>query len=133
VAQERSPTELVELAYRAWNDDDLEAMLAVTHPEAEFTPSGVFPGMESSYRGEDGIRRWWETFHEPWSEIKVIPERIAERPDGADVLVRFEGLGRDGIELTMKFINRIEVRDGLLYSLVGAPASDETVRELGLD
>jgi ketosteroid isomerase-like protein len=133
VAQELSHTELAERAYRAWNDDDLEAMLAFTHPEAEFTPSGVFPGMDSAYRGEGGIRRWWETFHEPWSEIKVIPERIAERPDGADVLIRFEGLGRDGIETTMRFINRIEVRDGLLYSLVGAPASDETVRELGLD
>jgi ketosteroid isomerase-like protein len=133
VPQEGSHTELAERAYRAWNEDDLEAMIALCHPEAEFTPSGVFPGLDSVYRGEKAIRRWWDTFHEPWSEIKVIPERIAERPGGVDVLIRFEGVGRDGIETKMSFINKIEVRDGLLYSLVGQPAADEAIRELGLD
>ena len=63
----------------------------------------------------------------------MIPERIAERTDGMDVLIRFEGIGRDGIETTMNFINAIEVRDGLLYRLVGKPADEETLRELGLD
>ena len=130
---EPSPTEIAERGYRAWNEDDLEGMLAITHPEAEYRPSGVFPGMDPVYRGEDGIRQWWETFHEPWKQIKVIPERIAERPGGVDVLIRFEGVGRDGIETKMSFINKIEVRDGLLYSLVGQPAADEAIRELGLD
>jgi len=89
--------------------------------------------MDSVYRGEEGIRRWWQAFHEPWSEFKVIPERIAERPDGADVLVRFEGIGRDGIKATMRFINRIEARDGLVYRFAGRQPSDEAIRELGLN
>jgi ketosteroid isomerase-like protein len=133
VPHELSHTELAERAYGAWNDDDLEALLALIHPEAEFIPSGVFPGLESGYRGKEAIRRWWDTFHEPWSEIKVIPERIAERPDGVDVLIRFEGIGRDGIETTMKFINKVEVRNGLVYRLAGQPATDEAIHELGLD
>jgi ketosteroid isomerase-like protein len=133
VPEELTHSELAERAYAAWNDDDLEALLAFCHPDAEFIPSGVFPGLQSGYRAEDGIRRWWATFHEPWREIKVISERMVERPDGVDVLVRFEGIGRDGIETTMSFINRIEVRDGQLYSLFGEEASAETIRELGLD
>jgi ketosteroid isomerase-like protein len=133
VPQELSHTELAERAYAGWNDNDLEGLLALTHPEAEFVPSGVFPGLQSAYRGKEAIRRWWDTFHEPWREIKVIPERIAERPDGVDVLIRFEGIGRDGIETTMTFINTVEVRDGLIYRLVGHPADDQAVRELGLD
>jgi ketosteroid isomerase-like protein len=128
-----TPTEIAERGYRAWNENDLEGLLAVTHPEAEYRPSGVFPGMEAVYRGEEGIRRWWDTFHEPWREIKVIPERIAERPDGVAVLIRFEGTGRQGIEATMHFINTLEVRNGLLYRLGAQPASDEAIRELGLD
>ena len=43
----------------------------------------------------------------------MIPEQIAERTVGMDVLTRFEGSGRDGIETTMNFIKAIEVRDGL--------------------
>jgi len=133
VPEELTNTELAERAYAAWNADDLEAMVSFCHPDAEFIPSGVFPGMEPGYRGQEGVRRWWHTFHEPWREIKVIPERIAERPGGMDVLVRFEGIGRDGIETTMSFINAIEVRDGLLYRLLGRAADEETLRELGLD
>jgi ketosteroid isomerase-like protein len=132
VPHELSHTELAERAYDRWNDDDLEALLAITHPEAEFTPSGIFPGLQSAYRGKEAIRRWWDTFHEPWSEIKVIPERIVERPGGMDVLIRFEGVGRDGIETTMQFVNKIEVRDGLIYRLIGQSATDEAVRDLGL-
>ena len=133
MSRKLSNTELVEHAYAAWNADDLDAMLAFCHPEATFIPSGVFPGMQSGYRGQEGVRRWWEDFHEPWRQIKVIPERLAERVDGVDILIRFEGLGRDGIEATMRFVNSIEVRDGLLYSLVGRPSDEETLRQLGLD
>jgi ketosteroid isomerase-like protein len=128
-----SPTEIAERGYRAWNEDDLEAMVAICHPECEYHSSGVFPGMEPVYHGREGIRRWWETFHEPWREIKVNPQRIAERPDGVDVLIRFEGLGRQGIETTMEFINTMEFRDGLIYRMSARSATDETIMELGLD
>lgn len=131
--QELSNTELAERGYRAWNEDDLEAMLGLCHPEAEYYSSGVFPGMDPVYRGKAGIRRWWETFHEPWQEIKVIPERIAERRDGVAVLIRFEGIGRQGIETTMQFINTIEVREGLAHRFDSQPVTDEAIRNLGLD
>ena len=133
MAEKRGYTELVQRAYDAWNEDDVEALLTTTHPEGEFHPSGVFPGMQSVYRGEAGLRRWWATFHEPWSEIKVIPERIVEQPDGAAVLIRFEGIGRDGIQTTMRFINLVEVRDGLMYRLRGLPLTEEAMREYGLE
>ena len=78
-------TELAEIGYRAWNEDDLEALLAICHPEVQYRTSGVIPGLQSVYEGEAGIRRWWADFHEPWSQIKVIPERISARtsPSGS--------------------------------------------------
>ena len=128
-----SSIELTERGYRAWNEDDLEALVAICHPEVEYYTSGVFPGLTSVYRGHDGIREWWEDFHEPWQEIKVIPERIVETPDGVAILIRFEGTGRQGIETTMEFINTIEIRDGLAYRFDSQPPGDEALRELGLD
>jgi ketosteroid isomerase-like protein len=125
-------TELAERGYGAWNDDDLDALLAICHDEVEYHTSGVFPGLEPVYRGKEGMRRWWGTFHEPWSEIKVIPVRIAERPDGVAVLLRFEGIGRQGIETTMQFINTIEIRDGLARRFDSQPVTDEAIRNLGL-
>ncbi len=78
------------------------------------------------------MRRWWATFREPWEQIDVIPERIVEQPDGVAVLIRFEGTGRQGIETTMRFINTIEVRDGLAYRFDSQPPTDEAISKLGL-
>src|SRR3954462_5247978 len=100
VPQDPTKTELAQRGYAAWNADDLEALLSICHDEVEYHTSGVFPGLEPVYPGKEGVRRWWETFHEPWSEIKVIPERIAEWRDGVAVLIRFEWTGRQGIETT---------------------------------
>jgi ketosteroid isomerase-like protein len=126
-------TELAERGYGAWNEDDVEALLAICHPDVEYHTSGVFPGLEPVYRGKEGMRRWWDAFHEPWKEIKVIPARIAERPDGVAVLLRFEGTGRQGIETTMQFINTIEIREGLAQRFDSQPVTDEAIRNLGLD
>jgi ketosteroid isomerase-like protein len=125
-------TELAERGYAAWNEDDVEALLAICHDEVEYHTAGVFPGLEPVYPGKEGVRRWWETFHEPWRQIKVIPERIAERPDGVAVLIRFEGIGRQGIETTMRFINTIEIRNGLAYRFHSRPPTEEAISELGL-
>jgi ketosteroid isomerase-like protein len=128
-----SNIELAERGYRAWNEDDLEGLVAICHPEVEYHTSGVFPGLQTVYEGKEGIRRWWADFHEPWQEIKVIPERIVDRPDGIDILIRFKGTGRQEIETEMEFINTIEVRDNLAYRFDSQPATDEALRALGLD
>ena len=62
---ELTKTELAERGYRAWNEDDLEGLLAICHPEATYHTSGVFPGLQTVYEGKPGIARWWADFHEP--------------------------------------------------------------------
>jgi ketosteroid isomerase-like protein len=128
-----SKIELTERGYRAWNEDDLEGLVAICHPEVEYYTSGVFPGLQTVYEGREGIRRWWADFHEPWQEIKVIPERIVETDSGVAILIRFAGKGRQGIETTMRFINTIEVRDGLARRFDSQPPTEPALRKLGLD
>jgi ketosteroid isomerase-like protein len=130
---ESTYTELAEIGYRAWNEDDLEGLVAICHPEVEYHTSGVFPGLQSVYKGKAGIRRWWADFHEPWRQIKVIPQRIVARPDGVAVLILFEGRGRQGIETTMEFINTINIRDELAHRFHSLPPSAEALSVLGLD
>lgn len=132
--EQRSLTELIEYGYNAWNEDDLEALLSICHPEVSYHTSGAFPGMQDVYEGKDGLRRWWQDFHEPWKQIKVIPEQIIERGDGHfSALVRFEGRGRQGIETKMEFINLVEIRDRLAYRFDSMSPTDEALREHGLD
>ncbi len=131
--EQHTNTEIVERGYRAWNEDELDDLLAVCHPEVEYHTSGVFPGMEPVYRGEEGMRRWWADFREPWQRLRAIPERIVDNGDEMAILIRFEGTGRQGIETTMQFINTIEIRDGLAIRFDSQPPTEEALRELGLD
>jgi ketosteroid isomerase-like protein len=110
-----SNREIAERGYAAWNENDLEGVLALCHPEVTYEASGVFPGIERLYEGKAGFSRFWTSFREPWSDIKVIPEELAERGDLVAILLRFEGTGREGIETNMRFINTIEFRDGMAY------------------
>ena len=54
--------EHVDLHYRAndaFNRRDLDALLALMDDDVEVVPRvGAMEG-ESSYRGHDGVRRWW--------------------------------------------------------------------------
>jgi ketosteroid isomerase-like protein len=89
--------------------------------------------MDAVYEGEEGIRRWWREFHEPWRRIEVIPERVVERGDEVAILLRFEGTGRDGIATSMSFINTITIKDGLAWRFGALRPSDEALRKLGLE
>jgi ketosteroid isomerase-like protein len=128
-----SNREIAERGYAAWNNDDLEGLLDFCHPEVEYYTSGVFPGLQSVYHGAEGIKQWWADFHEPWNQIKVIPQRIVETDVGIAVLILFKGTGRQGIETEMEFINTIEIRDGFAFRFDSQPPTEEALRELGLD
>ena len=130
---ESSNVELIERGYRAWHEDDLDGFLELVRDDASYHTSGVFPGFEDVYEGKEGIARWWGHFHEPWERIDVIPERIVERGDKVFVRVRFEGIGREGIETSMRFINIITMRDGLALRFDSSSYTPETARELGLE
>ena len=49
--------ELTRRAFQAFEDRDLDALLALLDDNVEAFP--ILAGMEGGYRGHDGIRRWW--------------------------------------------------------------------------
>jgi ketosteroid isomerase-like protein len=49
--------DLTYRAFQAFEDRDLDALLAMLDDDVEAFP--ILSGMEGGYRGHDGIRRWW--------------------------------------------------------------------------
>ena len=68
--------ELVESVYRAVNDGDLPAFLALMHPEVELTTSGVYPDFDATYNGHVGAVDYWAAAREIWIHSR-------SRSDGA--------------------------------------------------
>ena len=126
------PDELVRVTVDAWNRNDVEAWIPTLDPGVTYHVSGVFPGLQPSYTGHDGIREFWRTMHEPWEELRIDLDHVEQL--GADALVvefRFRAKGAEsGASVDLRFSNSARIRDGLVTELFAAPTSEEALAKL---
>jgi uncharacterized protein len=88
-------------------------VLDLFDPEIEWTFAGgaQFPGTDATYHGHDGVRRFWNTFIEPWERINIEIEEIRVTGDRVVALVRFRATGRgSGVELDVPFVHLLTFR-----------------------
>lgn len=89
-----SNVELVQRAFKAFDDRDLEAALDVMHPDLEFLPvtanltTGGMP-----YRGHAGLARYMEDIASVWSELRIYPREFRETGDCVVALGRIHARG----------------------------------------
>jgi ketosteroid isomerase-like protein len=94
--------ETLRRGYRAFTRGDKAAVAHLVTSDVEWgaTP---FPGIESVYRGHDGMRRWMDAIRSAWAKFEVTLDEVLH--DGANVVVvaeRVRGRGRQsGAEVEM--------------------------------
>jgi ketosteroid isomerase-like protein len=124
--------DLVRRVYRAVNENDLSAYLAVLHPEVELTTSGVFPDLSPTYRGYQGaVDYWkavgagpgglWDAFTIELRECEPIGDQVV-----ASVHQRVEG--RDGVVVEHDWGHLYSFAEGLI-SRARAFVSPEAAKE----
>ena len=74
--------ELTRRGVQAFNDRDLDALLALLDDDVEIVP--ILAAMEGGYRGHDGVRRWWAGLIGGFPDIDV---EVFEVRDLGDVTV----------------------------------------------
>ena len=112
-------SELLRAGYEAWNRDDCDAWLDLTHPDLEIHTSGVFPDLAPVYRGRERAAKFWRQLHEPWDVFRIDVEQMEEEGDVVTAAIRFRAKGSDsGVEVDMRFGHAIRVRDGLATEIV---------------
>ncbi|MDQ3571547.1 MAG: nuclear transport factor 2 family protein [Actinomycetota bacterium] len=108
--------ENVELAHRAYdavNRRDLETFLAFIDPEVEFVSgSAFFEG--GSYRGHDGVRKWWRDIFSVYPDWRT--EVLDVRDVGDDHLIaslrgRGHGAG-SGVPIDQVHWQLVQLREG---------------------
>jgi ketosteroid isomerase-like protein len=109
--------ELVKSVYRAVNDGDRAAFVALMHPEVELTTSGAYPDFDAAYRGHQGVADYWEAAREVWDAFSI--EIGVCEPVGDDVLVQVRQYveGRDGIIVEHDWGHLFSFADGLIRSV----------------
>jgi ketosteroid isomerase-like protein len=110
--------ETIYTAYEAWSRRDIDALLAVVHPDAEARPIlGANIGA-SVYHGHDGLREWFRDLHQEWEAFETRVVRIDERGDRALLTIDIHARGRaSGVVIEGDLYHLVQIRDGLIVRL----------------
>jgi ketosteroid isomerase-like protein len=124
-------SQLIGRAYNAWNSGDRDAWLQTLHPQAEWHTSSVYPDLDPVYRGHERLAEFWRRQHEAWEAHRIDVERLDEQGDCFVAEVRFRAKGIDsGLDVDMKAIHAMRVRDGLIVAGVTRSTAEEALRVL---
>ena len=105
--------ELVRAGFEALREGGVEALLALIHPEFEVTTPAALTAEPDTYRGHDGIRRYFDSFYDAMDKIDFEPEQLIEVGDRVVVPMTVRARGRTtGIETEQRIVQIWELRDG---------------------
>ncbi len=100
--------------YEAWNRGDMDAILAIFHPDVELVTTGVFPGLDPAYRGHDGFRKFWRDFRGTWESLSIAVHELRDCGERVVILFSFRARGRDGLEVRSPKRRRFHHPSGLV-------------------
>ena len=123
--------DLVRSIYRAVNEGDLSAFLALMHPEVELTTSGIYPDFSPTYRGREGAVEYWEAARGVWEAFTIEIGQCESVGDQVVASVHHRVEGRDEIVVEHDWGHLFSFSDGLI-SRVRAYISPEAAKEEAL-
>jgi ketosteroid isomerase-like protein len=104
--------EFAREAVRAFNERDVDWVLAHTTPDVEWFPA-IVGGVEgSSFRGHSGIQEMFKLMEEFWEQFNLEPEEIRDLGDGFLVLAQARASGKMGVQLEHSMDAVFGLRDG---------------------
>jgi ketosteroid isomerase-like protein len=122
----------VRAAIDAWNREDFDAALEYVDPDIEWHNSGVLPGVDRSYHGRAGVRRFWDDWRGAWEELSLDVEKYVDLGEQVLALVHFRARGRGGIEVAQPFAQLYTFRAGKVVRFEGFADWDAALEAVGL-
>jgi ketosteroid isomerase-like protein len=131
VAEEN--VEIVRGALDALAAGGVEALLPFVHERFEMTTPSEFAAEPDTYRGEEGLRRWFDSFNEVMDQVGIAGEDLAEV--GEDEVVASLRLsasgGSTGIEVTQQAEVLCTLADGKVREMSFFSTRSEAIAAAG--
>ena len=123
--------EIVRKAHEALNRDGFEGLLEFIHPDFEGAAPPDLSVEPQTYRGREGVRRWFESFYEVVDELRVEPEAFVDHGTRILVPTRIVVRGRDsGAEAAQSLAAVWTVKDGMLIGAEPYADKESALRAL---
>ena len=121
--------ELLQAAYDAISRKDLDAFLALTHPEIEFR-SLIAEAEGRTFQGHDGVRAWWDSVIRSL-DVQPRPEGIEGFRDRGITCLQLTG-SVGGVEVSQTMWMSWRVRDGQIIWWATFRTEEEALKAAGL-
>ncbi|HVS28356.1 MAG TPA: nuclear transport factor 2 family protein [Solirubrobacteraceae bacterium] len=96
-----------------------------------------FPAAQSllaadSYRGHEGVRRFWADLLSVWDEYLVEPEEFMDLGDQVVVITRIRARSPSGVKIEETWSGLFDMRDGRIVRFRGFTDRDGALEAAGL-
>ena len=120
--------EIVKRGFDAFNESGVEGIIPLIHSDFEATTPPSLASEPDTYRGPDGIRRWFDSFDEVMDEIRWEPHRFREVGDRVVVEFTLRARGKTtGLDFGQDAVMVWEIRDGMASRLDLFQSLDEAL------
>jgi ketosteroid isomerase-like protein len=115
----KDDVELISEAFELLDSDRYEEVLPLIDERFEMVTTREVASEPDTYRGPEGVRRWWESFLEAMDSVRVEAHRLHPAGEGQVIVefaIRARGQ-RSGIETEQPAIALATVAEGKLLRL----------------
>ena len=125
--------EIVRRAYALLAEQGVEAVLAFAHPECESTTPPSLASEPGTYRGHEGVRRWWGSFGDAMEGVYFEGQEFTAVGDKVLVDTKMHARGRTtGIDTEQRAFLIWTLRDGLVTGVETFAERGQALRAAGL-
>jgi ketosteroid isomerase-like protein len=126
-----SNAETMRKMFDGYAAEGWEAMLPVIGPDFELTTPPGLAAEPDTYSGQDGIRRYFESFYEVMDEVRFDPHEYREVSDWVVIPFRLTARGRaTGLEAGIDGVMAWRLRDGLAVRCLVFAELEEALAEV---
>jgi ketosteroid isomerase-like protein len=98
--------------------------------EVEWIPAQQSPLGGGSYRGYEGVRRFWTGFLSAWDEYTIEPVEFIDRGDQVAVVMRMTAR-TEGLQIDEVWSSLSTLRDGKIIRVQGFTSRDGALEASG--
>jgi ketosteroid isomerase-like protein len=124
--------EIVRRMLGAFNDEDVELIFELTHPDLkiEITPS--VSAEPDTYLGHAGMRRYIASFQDAMYEIRFEAERLHDAGSAVVLSLRLTARGRQtGIRVEQRSAGVWTISDGMVIGVRTYPTTEDALAAAG--
>jgi ketosteroid isomerase-like protein len=124
----RDNVDIVRRGFEAMTEGGVDALLPLIHPDFEMTTPAALSAEPDTYRGPEGIRRYFDSFYEAMDEVSFEAHELRAVGELVVVPATLRARGRTtGIEAEQSVALIWEVRDGKAFRVQVFATLEEAV------